>query len=137
MPDNPKKVLIVDDEADNRHFVRATLEDDGYAFATAKDGAEAVERAAADRPDIIVMDVQMPKKDGFTALYELRQHPDLKAIPVILLTGIGRKTGVRFSAESVQEYMGEKPDAFLDKPVDPDKLRSTVRQLLHARPRGA
>jgi len=130
MASKPKKVLIVDDELDNRKFVRAALEDEGYAFAFARDGADAVEKAAAEQPDLIVMDVQMPKKDGFAALYDLRHDPVLKAIPVILLTGIAEKTGVRFSADAVSDYMGERPDAFLDKPVDPAKLLATVRRLI-------
>lgn len=130
MANQPKKVLIVDDELDNRKFVRAALEDEGYTFVFARDGGDAVEKAAAEHPDLIVMDVQMPKKDGFAALYELRQDPALKAIPVILLTGIAEKTGVRFSAEAVHDYMGERPDAFLDKPVDPARLLATVRRLI-------
>jgi CheY-like chemotaxis protein len=125
-----KKVLIADDEPDMREFVQVALEDDGYQFLLASDGDEAVQKAATEKPDLIIMDVQMPKKDGLTALYDLRHDPALKAIPVILLTGIAQKTGVRFSVESVQEYMGERPDAFFDKPVDPDKLREAVRKLL-------
>ena len=125
-----KKVLIVDDEADMRDFAQAALEDDGYQFVFGTDGNEAVERAAVEKPDLIVMDVQMPKKDGFAALYDIRQDPALKAIPVILLTGIAEKTGVRFNADTVKEYMGEQPDAYFDKPVDPDKLRATARKLL-------
>ena len=125
-----KKVLIVDDEADMRDFAQAALEDDGYQFVFGTDGNEAVEKAAAEKPDLIVMDVQMPKKDGFAALYDIRQDPALKAIPVILLTGIAEKTGVRFNADTVKEYMGEQPDAYFDKPVDPDKLRAAARKLL-------
>ncbi|HUT33516.1 MAG TPA: response regulator [Planctomycetota bacterium] len=130
MPDKSKRVLIVDDEADLRDFAQAALEDDGYQFAFATNGAEALERAAAERPDLIVMDVQMPTKDGFAALYDIRHDPALKAIPVILLTGIAEKTGVRFNADTVKEYMGEQPDAYFDKPVDPAKLREAARKLL-------
>ncbi|MBM4039011.1 MAG: response regulator [Planctomycetes bacterium] len=126
----PKKVLIVDDEADMRDFAQAALEDDGYQFVFAADGVEAVERAAAEKPDLIVMDVQMPKKDGFAALYDIRRDPALRAIPVILLTGIAEKTGVRFDAGTVKEYMGEQPEAYFDKPVDPDVLREAARKLL-------
>ncbi len=125
-----KKVLIADDEADVREFVQATLEDDGYSFILATTGGEALERAAAERPDLIILDVQMPKKDGLAALYDIRRDPALKATPVILLTGIAEKTGVRFDADAVKDYMGEKPDAYFDKPVDPAVLRAAVRKLL-------
>lgn len=130
MADETKKVLIADDEADVREFVQAALEDDGYRFILASTGGEALEKAAAEKPDLIILDVQMPKKDGLAALYDLRRDPALKAVPVILLTGIAEKTGVRFSAEAVQDYMGEKPDAYFDKPVDPAQLRDAVRKLL-------
>jgi CheY-like chemotaxis protein len=69
-------------------------------------------------------------KDGFSTLYDLRQDPATKSIPVILLTGVAKKTGVRFSAETVEEYMGERPQAFLSKPVEADELRRTARRLL-------
>ena len=64
MADKSKRVLIVDDEADVREFVQVALEEDGYQLAFAADGNEALEQAAAERPDLIIMDVQMPKKDG-------------------------------------------------------------------------
>ena len=130
MADESKRILIVDDEADVREFVQVALEEDGYELAFAADGNEALERAAAERPDLIIMDVQMPKKDGLTALYDLRNDPKLKDIPVILLTGIAEKTGVQFSVETVQEYMGERPEAYFDKPVDPAELREAARKLL-------
>ena len=125
-----KKILIVDEEPDVREFVRAALEDEGYQFLLAVDGKDGFEKARADRPDLIVMDVQMPRKNGLSALYDLRRDPATKSIPVVIFTGIAEKTGVRFSADSVEEYMGERPDAFLDKPADPSELRDAVRRLL-------
>ena len=134
MANEPKKVLVVDDEPDTRHFVHAALEDDGYHLLDAPNGNVALQKVQDDRPDLIIMDVQMPKKDGLSTLYNLRQDPETKAIPVILLTGMAEKTGVRFSADSVEEYMGERPQAFLNKPVDPEQLRHIVRQLLASPP---
>jgi len=125
-----RKVLIVDDEPDMREFAQAALEGEGYQLRLAADGGEGIEKAKSERPDLIIMDVQMPKKDGFSALYDLRQDPATKSIPVILLTGVAKKTGVRFSAETVEEYMGERPQAFLSKPVEADELRRTARRLL-------
>jgi len=130
MADRIRKVLIVDDEPDMREFAQAALEGEGYQCHLAADGSEAIEKAKSQRPDLILMDVQMPKKDGFSTLYDLRQDPATKSIPVILLTGVAKKTGVRFSAEAVEEYMGERPQAFLNKPVEAEELRRTVRRLL-------
>ena len=130
MTEATKRILIADDEEDMRQFVVAVLEDDGYEFILATDGQEAVAKAREAKPDLVVMDVQMPRKDGFAALYELRRDPATADIPVILLTGVAEKTGVKFSSETVEEYMGERPDAFFDKPADPADLREAVRRLL-------
>jgi CheY-like chemotaxis protein len=135
MPSDAPTILIVDDEPDMRQFVEAALEEDGYRLCVASDGEEALAQVAAERPDLIVMDVQMPRKDGLTALYDLRRDPATKSIPVVLLTGVSEKTGVRFSAESVEEYMGERPEAFFDKPVDPEELRRAVADLVARAPR--
>lgn len=130
MNQTPRKILVADDEEDVRQFVVAALEDNGYEFVLAADGREAVAKAKEESPDLVVMDVQMPRQDGFGALYELRQDPATAHIPVVLLTGVAEKTGVKFSAETVEEYMGERPDAFFDKPVDPVELRDAVEKLI-------
>jgi len=130
MADVKKTVLIVDEDPDVRQFVRTVLGLDGYDFIDAVNGQVAYEKAKEQRPDLVVMDVQMPKKDGLSALYDLRNDPETKGIPVILLTGVAETTGVRFSADTVEEFMGERPDAYIDKPADPDHLRQTARKLL-------
>ncbi len=130
MADAKKTVLIVDEDPDVRQFVHTVLELDGYDFIEAINGQVAYEKAKEQQPDLIVMDVQMPKKDGLSALYDLRNDPETKGIPVILLTGVAETTGVRFSADTVEEFMGERPDAYIDKPADPDHLRDTARRLL-------
>ena len=118
MSPEAKKVLIVDDEAEMLEFVQVALEDDGYDLRVAEDGKVALQN------------IQMPNKDGLSTLYDLRHDPATRAIPVLLLTGAAEKTGVRFSAAAVEEYMGERPELFLDKPVDPGELRQAVRSLL-------
>ena len=130
MPAAQKKVLIVDEDPDVREFVRAALEPDGYEFITAVNGKAGYEKAKSEQPDAIVMDVQMPKRDGLSALYDLRQDAETKAIPVALLTGVADATGVRFTADSIEEFMGERPDAYLEKPAEPEAVRRTVRRLL-------
>lgn len=130
MSPEAKKVLIVDDEAEMLEFVQVALEDDGYDLRVAEDGKVALQKTREDRPDLIILDIQMPNKDGLSTLYDLRHDPATRAIPVLLLTGAAEKTGVRFSAAAVEEYMGERPELFLDKPVDPGELRQAVRSLL-------
>jgi two-component system alkaline phosphatase synthesis response regulator PhoP len=72
----------------------------------------------------------MPERDGFTVFADMRKDADLKDIPVVMLTGIADKVSIPFSAEDMGEYIGEEPQAYVEKPVDPDTLTKTVRQVL-------
>ena len=126
--ENRKTVLVADDEPDAVEFVRSVLEDD-FEVIDASDGLRAVEEAKARRPDLIILDVQMPNKDGFTTLYDLRQDSMTKSIPVVFLTAVTERTGIPFSADAVEEYMGERPEAYIEKPIDPEHLLRTVRRL--------
>ena len=125
-----RKVLIVDDEEDVREFVRVALEDDGYDFVTADNGEKAVKKAKSEKPDVIVMDVQMPVMDGFKAFAELRADEATRSIPIIMLTAVAERTGIKFDAKDMGEYLGSEPEAYIDKPIDPDKLRDTVKAVL-------
>ena len=127
---DPKKVLIADDEADVRAFVEAVLEVDGYQFVTAADGEAALKAARAEAPDLVVLDVQMPKKDGFQVFSELRRGGETRSIPVIMLTGVGERLGIGFGSREMGEYLGSEPEGYIEKPIDPDLLRSTVSKVL-------
>ena len=76
-----------------------------------------------------MLDVQMPSESGFTAYADLRQNPATANIPVIMVTGIAEKTGMRFSAKAMGEYIGKEPEAYLEKPVDSEVLKSTVASV--------
>jgi CheY-like chemotaxis protein len=132
MPDERKVVLVADDEPDAIEFVRGVLEND-FEVVSAPNGVHALEAVKARRPDLIILDVQMPKKDGFATLYDLRRDEATKSIPVILLTAVTQRTGIPFSAEAIEEYMGERPEAYIEKPIDPDRLLRTVRRLTTGR----
>jgi len=124
-----KKVLVIDDEQDSRAFVRAILEPEGWQVEEAVDGVLGLEKAKALKPDLIVLDVQMPNKDGFQMYNELIQDPDMSNIAVVMLTGVADKVGIRFSGKDMGEYFGKAPDAYVEKPIDPDVLKSTVRRV--------
>jgi len=126
----PKKVLVVDDEADVRQFVKVVLEEDGYEFLEAEDGEAAVKIAVSGKPDVIILDVQMPKKDGFQAFYDLRNNEATKSIPVIMLTAVAERTGIKFDAKDMGDYLGSKPEAYIDKPIDPEKLHEMVAKIV-------
>lgn len=127
-----RTVLVVDDEPDAVEFVKAVLEEAGHEVITASNASECLEKALAEKPDLIILDVQMPGRDGFHAFADMRKTPQLKDTPVIMLTGIGERLGMRFSAETMGDYFGEEPEAYVEKPVDPKTLQETVRKVLGA-----
>jgi len=128
-----KKALIVDDEAIARQFVRAILTADGWEVQEAEDGSEGLALAKASPPDLIILDVQMPKMDGFKVFNRLVNDPATVGIPVIMLTGVAAATGLRFSAEEMGEFFGKEPAAYVEKPVDPPGLRRVVNRVMSNR----
>ncbi len=127
---NKPKILVVDDEPDAVEFVKTVLEEAGHEVISASNGVEGLEKARAESPALVILDVQMPEKDGFGTFADMRRDPELKSIPVVMLTGIGEKTGIRVSAMDMKDYLGEEPDAYIEKPVDPDVLQQTVHDVL-------
>ncbi|MBM4018831.1 MAG: response regulator [Planctomycetes bacterium] len=127
-----KKVLVVDDESDARAFVRAILEPQGWQVAEAVNGLDGLKQARALRPDLVVLDVQMPGKGGFELFNDLRGAPETRGAKVIMLTGVAEKTGIRFSAKDMGDYLGEEPDAYVEKPIDPEVFKRTVRDVTGA-----
>jgi len=124
-----RKALVVDDESDARDFVRAILEPDGWEVEEAENGTSGLEKAAALKPDLIVLDVQMPDKNGFDVFTELIKDPGTKDARVIMLTGVAEKTGIKFSADDMGEYLGKEPDAYVEKPIDPDAFKRVVKKV--------
>jgi len=132
MAEETTKILIADDEPDVHEFLHVALEREGVTFVDAADGEEALIKAAEETPDLIILDVQMPKKDGFGVFAELQKQDTTQDTPVIMLTGVGERTGVGFSAEDMGQYLGKEPAAYIEKPVDPEKIRAVVDSLLQA-----
>ena len=124
------KALVVDDEADAREFVRAILESGDWEVEEAEDGDVALAKVAEVKPDLIVLDVQMPRKDGFAVFGELVKSPDTKDIKVIMLTGVADKMGIGFSADDMGEYLGKEPDAYVEKPIDTEAFKRVVQKVM-------
>ena len=95
-----KKILVVDDSRTALFMVTTILRKERYELVTASDGEQALEMAASERPDLILMDVIMPRKTGFEACRELKRREDTKAIPVILVTTRGEGENVEAGFES-------------------------------------
>jgi CheY-like chemotaxis protein len=126
-----KRVLIVEDEPDAIAIVEAMLSEiGGIVTLSANDGNSGLEKARETRPDLIILDIQMPGKSGFDVFSELKKDESLKDTPVVVLTGVKEKTGLGFSAEEMKEYFGSEPEAYIEKPVDPVTLQKTVSRLL-------
>ncbi|MDY6844659.1 MAG: response regulator [Thermodesulfobacteriota bacterium] len=127
-----KKVLIVDDDTDVNIFVSTVLEENNYTPIVAKNGEEALEKIKQGNPDLIILDVLMPKQSGIKMYRELKTEESLKHIPVIIFSGISKRTFLR-SQEALTEF-GEKgvpePEAYLEKPVEPEELAETIKEIL-------
>ena len=125
-----KVILAVDDEQYNLEFISSIVEDENIEVLTAGDGEEGLLKAKENIPDLIILDVQMPKKDGFTTFMELKQDVKTKNIPVVMLTGIGEKRGIHFSKEEMGDFYGTEPNEYVEKPIDPEKLLKIILGLL-------
>jgi two-component system cell cycle response regulator DivK len=117
------KVLLADDAPASRELICTILEAAGYSVFEAEDGAEALRVAQAERPDLIILDIQMPLLDGYATLRELRSDRALRSIPVIALTA-GAMQGEK------ERALKAGFDLFLAKPVSLSSLRAEVTRLL-------
>ena len=126
-----KSILIVDDEPDAVEIVDVMLSDiEGVTTLSANDGDEGLAKAREHKPDLVILDVQMGNKSGFDVFSELRGGASTQNIPVVMLTGVAEKTGIGFSAEDMKSFLGSEPEAYIEKPVDPQTLQTTVSRLL-------
>jgi putative two-component system response regulator len=120
------RILVVDDRAENREILTGLLEAEGHDLETAKDGQEALERATANPPDLILMDVTMPRLTGFEACRRLKADPRTELVPIVLVTGLLAR------ADRI-EGIAAGCDDFLTKPVDSEQLLARTRTLLRTK----
>ncbi len=120
---DPPLILVVDDVADNVDILRMRLESQGYAIDTAGDGSEALAKIRELRPDLVLLDVMMPKLDGIATVKEIKADPALPFIPVILVTA-------RADARDVIAGLESGGDDYLTKPIDHAALSARVRAML-------
>ena len=119
-----KKILIVDDEPNVRRLVHTILSKD-FTVLEAEDGKQAIDIACTQKPDLILMDMLMPRMDGLTACYTIKNDPTTKSIPVLMLTAIGFELNVKLS-----QQMGA--DAYMTKPFNSQALLDKIAQFLAA-----
>jgi len=123
-----KKILVVDDEPDVVTYVTTFLQDQGFDTCSATNGEEGLEKAKAEKPHLIALDISMPQKSGVKMLRQLQEDPATTDIPVIVVTGI--------SSEFKQFISSRKgimpPAGYIEKPIDRDVLLQTIRDVLQA-----
>jgi two-component system alkaline phosphatase synthesis response regulator PhoP len=122
------KILLVDDDKDFVEATKLVLESKPYEVITAYDGSEGLRQAKKEKPDLIILDVIMPIKDGFNAAEELKKDPELNAIPVIMLTSFADRVGE--TTLSVSQGLTLDTEDYIDKPVAPQELLKRVDKLL-------
>jgi two-component system alkaline phosphatase synthesis response regulator PhoP len=122
------KILLVDDDKDFVEATRLVLESKPYEVITAYDGSEGLRQAKKEKPDLIILDVIMPIKDGFNAAEELKKDPELNTIPVIMLTSFADRVGE--TSLSVSQGLTLDTEDYIDKPVAPQELLKRVDKLL-------
>ncbi len=127
-----KRVLVVDDEPDVVAYLEMLLRDSGYETLTASDGTEALARIRAEKPDLVTLDISMPKASGTRLYKEVKTDPALARIPVLVVTGVTGYGGDRYAYE---KFLGNRtlvppPDGFFPKPIDRAAFLEAVAKLL-------
>lgn len=127
-----KKILIVEDEDEVVEFVSTVLEENGYVPIIARNGEEALDMIRQNRPDLVILDILMPKQSGIRMYRELKTTDSFKDIPVVIYSGIAKRTFLRTQAART-EMGGEsvpEPEAYIEKPAKPEYLARVVKEVL-------
>jgi two-component system phosphate regulon response regulator PhoB len=132
MPEIKKKILVVDDELDVRIYVGTLFETSGYEPIVARNGSEGLQKAKEISPDLIILDVMMPKAGGVSMYRELKADQQLRDIPVIMLTGVGEKSFshyLKMLKFKIKDPIPQ-PNAYMEKPLDHERLVELVREII-------
>lgn len=127
-----KTVLVVDDDPDVRLFNTTVVEENGYTSIEAENGEEGLQMVREHHPDLVILDVMMPRQSGIRLYSELKRDKSLKETQVVILSGIAKKTFLR-SQKALVEFGGEEvpePETYLEKPVEPEELAEVINRLI-------
>ena len=123
-----KRILVVDDEEDVRNFLKAALIEAGFEVITAEDGNLALEEVKRKLPDLISLDLVMPKKSGARFYHELTKKKEWSKIPIIIVTGHARD---ELGKADLKELTMSGPGVYLEKPVKPNNYIAAIKNILH------
>ena len=121
-----KRILVVEDNEDNMYLIRVLLQKSGFAILEASDGAEGVELAVKEKPDLILMDIQLPRLDGYEATKRIKANKETKDIPVIALTSYAL-VGDR------EKALNAGCDGYIEKPINPETFVAEMEKYLSAK----
>ena len=149
---DPKQLLIVEDNEETAAFLSQIVEDQGYQYRVARNGVEAISALRQNRPDLVLLDIMMPKKSGIHVFCEMKADSELENIPVIVVTGLFQVTGIdlqtgneepkkdegdvvahRFGSVLREKTRAFTPDGLIDKPIRPAVLVDRIQSLLSLR----
>ena len=145
-----KRVLVVDDDRNTVTYLSVVLSENGYDPIPAYDGSEGLQKIKQVKPDLIILDVMMPKKSGLVLFKQLKRDEQFKDIPILMLTGVSGiieemedhkdetfekpydnlREALKKAIRGMREDGLIKPEMFVDKPVDPEDFVARVRQLI-------
>lgn len=123
LDDGRRTILIVDDFDDTRLLLRTWLEKKGFRVIEAENGKQAVKQAESSRPDLIIMDVEMPEMDGLAATRRIRQLTNLESVPIVAVSAYGAD---QFRADALSAGCNE----YVSTPFEPDELEMLIRSLI-------
>ncbi|MBT0664637.1 response regulator [Geobacter pelophilus] len=118
-----RKILYIEDNEQNLYLVRFILEKHGYEVLSAMDGQEGIDLAAAVKPDLILLDIQLPLMDGYAVARQLRANPDLAGIPIVAVTSYAM-------AGDRDKALAAGCNGYIEKPINPDTFMQQVESHL-------
>ena len=129
-PKNRKsKILLIEDNGQNLYLITFILEKNGYEVIQARDGLEGIEKAIQEKPDLILLDIQLPVMDGYQVARRMKSMPELKDIPIVALTSYAM-------AGDRERILAAGCDGYIEKPINPETFMAEIERHLPARPSG-
>ncbi len=131
-PGSAKRILIVDDEPDVVSYLEMLFRDSGYETLTASDGTVALDMTRKEKPDLVTLDISMPRASGTRFYKEIKTDPALATIPVVIVTAV---TGYGGDPRGYEKFLNRQslvpmPEGFFPKPIDRDEFLAAVKKLL-------
>jgi two-component system phosphate regulon response regulator PhoB len=128
----PKRVLVVDDEMDVRTFITTLLDSNGYKALVAENGEQGWRKFQETKPDLVTLDVMMPKESGIKMYRDIKTNPEYASVPVLIISGLARKTFLH-SQKVLDQFKGQsvpEPEGYIEKPPEPEELLAEVQRII-------